>query len=269
MPDDAGELLAEGREAEVYLQPDGTVLKLWRDPGSGDRARRESAALTTLRGSACRVPTPLGMVKVGGRPGLLLERVEGEDLLTILGRRPLTVLAVGRAMARAHLAMHEPAAPGELPELHDLLRQRITRAAALPEDLRARALARLDELPHGDRICHGDLHPANMLGTYAEPVVIDWGDAARGDGTADVARSQLLLQMGELPPDSPALLRGAARVGRSLLTRTYLRGYRRGRPLDRDALDRWRTVRAAARLDEGIPEEREKLLRLVREAFPA
>ena len=269
MPEDAGELLAEGREAEVYLQPDGTVLKLWRDPGSGERARRESAALSTLRGSACRVPAPLGIVEVGGRPGLLLERVEGEDLLTILGRRPLSVLAVGRSMARAHLAMHEPAAPEELPELHDLLRERITRAEPLPDALRARALALLDDLPRGDRICHGDLHPANMLGSWSEPVVIDWGDASRGDGTADVARSRLLLQMGELPPGSPAVLRAAARVGRSLLTRTYLSGYRRGRPLDRDALGRWRTVRAAARLSEGIVEEQQKLLALLREAFPA
>jgi Ser/Thr protein kinase RdoA (MazF antagonist) len=173
MPEEAGELLAEGREAEVYLQPDGTVLKLWRDPGSGDRARRESAALSTLRGSACRVPAPLGFVEVAGRPGLVLERVEGEDLLTILGRRPLSVLAVGRSMARAHLAMHEPAAPAELPELHDLLRERIARAEPLPDNLRARALAQLDDLPRGDRICHGDLHPANMLGSWSEPVVID------------------------------------------------------------------------------------------------
>jgi Ser/Thr protein kinase RdoA (MazF antagonist) len=269
MPDDAGELLAAGREAEVYLRPDGTVLKLWRDPGSGDRARRESAALTTLQGSACRVPAPRGTVEVAGRPGLLLERVEGEDLLSVLGRRPLSVLAVGRAMARAHLAMHEPAAPGELPELHDLLRDRITGTDALPDDMRARALALLDDLPRGDRICHGDLHPANMLGSWAEPVVIDWGDASRGDGTADVARSRLLLQMGELPPGSPAVLRTLAHVGRSLLTRTYLAGYRRGRPLDRDTLDRWRTVRAAARLGENIPEERPKLLQLLREAFRA
>jgi Ser/Thr protein kinase RdoA (MazF antagonist) len=269
MPDQAGELLAEGREAEVFLQPGGTVLKLWRDPGSGDRARRESAALTALRSAACRVPAPLGTVEVAGRPGLLMERVEGDDLLALLGRRPLTVLAVGRALARAHLALHEPTAPGELPELHDLLRERIIQAETLRDDLRARALALLDELPRGDRICHGDLHPGNMLGSTADPVVIDWGDASRGDPTADVARSELLLRMGELPPGSPVVMRTLARIGRRLLITTYLGGYRRGRPLDRDRLDRWLTVRAAARLKEGIPEETARLLRLVNDAFGA
>jgi len=267
MPEHAGELLAEGREAEVFLQPDGTVLKLWRDPGSGDRAGRESAALTALRSAACRVPASLGTVEVAGRPGLLLERVEGEDLLALLGRRPWSVLAVGRAMARAHLALHEPAAPAELPELHNLLRDRITTAETLPDDLRARALAWLEELPRGDRICHGDLHPGNMLGSTADPVVIDWGDASRGDPTADVARSELLLRMGELPPGSPVVMRTLARIGRRLLITTYLGGYRRGRSLDRAQLDRWLTVRAAARLSEGIPEEVPRLLRLLDAAF--
>jgi len=269
MPDRPGDLLAEGREAEVFLQPDGSVLKLWRDPAAGHRPRRESAALAALRGTACRVPGPRGIVELDGRPGLLMERVDGEDLLSLLGRRPWSVLAVGRAMARAHLALHEPAAPDELPELHDLLRERISDAGPLPDDLRARALARLDELPRGDRICHGDLHPGNMLGSWADPVVIDWGDACRGDPTADVARSELLLQMGELPPGSPLVMRTLARVGRSVLIGTYRAGYRRGRPLDRDRLFRWRTVRAAARLREGIPEEEPRLLRLLAAAFHA
>jgi len=267
MPERAGELLAQGREAEVYLQPDGSVLKLWRDPDDGHRAEHESAALAALQDSALRVPAPRGIVTVDGRPGLLLERVEGPDLLTVLGRRPLSVLTAGRALARAHLAMHEAEAPAELPELHELLRRRIGGAGPLPDDLRVRALALLDELPRGDRICHGDLHPANMLGTWDDPVVIDWGDASRGDGTADVARTELLVRIGEPPPDAPPTIRRLARLGRRALVDRYLAGYRRGRRLDQGLLDRWRTVRAAARLGEDIPEEHPKLLRMVGDAL--
>jgi aminoglycoside phosphotransferase (APT) family kinase protein len=177
------------------------------------------------------------------------------------------VLTAGRALARVHLAMHGRAAPEGLPELHDLLRERITRAAPLPDDLRARALALLDELPRGDRICHGDLHPANMLGTWDDPVVIDWGDASAGDGTADVARTELLVRVGEPPPDAPAAIRRLARLGRRALVDRYLADYRRGRPLDQGLLDRWRTVRAAARLAEDIPEEHPTLLRMVGQAL--
>lgn len=257
-------VLAEGREAEVYLEPDGSVLKLWRDPGDGARRQHELAALAALGPTACRVPQPLATVEVDGRPGLVLERVEGTDLLTALGRRPLAVLAAARAMARVHAAMHEGEAPAELPDLHALVARRIEQAGALPPAWRDRSLDLLAGLPAGDRICHGDFHLGNMLGTWSDPVVIDWGDACRGDPVADVARSDLMIRLGEPPPGAPASLRLLARVGRGILVGRYLAGYRRRRPLDSDALDRWRTVRAAARLYEDIPEERPRLFRLLR-----
>ena len=51
------------------------------------------------------------------------------------------------------------------------------------------------DMPHGDRLCHGDFHPLNILGDTLDPVVIDWLDARRGDPVADVCRSYLLLKL--------------------------------------------------------------------------
>jgi hypothetical protein len=42
------ELLAQGREAEVFLQADGTVLKLLRDPAPAWRVAAKAAALRSL-----------------------------------------------------------------------------------------------------------------------------------------------------------------------------------------------------------------------------
>ena len=35
-------------------------------------------------------------------------------------------------------------------------------------------LAWLDTLPDGQRFCHGDYHPGNVILTKAGPIVIDW-----------------------------------------------------------------------------------------------
>ena len=43
------------------------------------------------------------------------------------------------------------------------------------------------------RLCHGDLHPSNVILTRDGPVIVDWFDASRGDPVADVARSSLML----------------------------------------------------------------------------
>lgn len=253
-------LLAEGREAEVFLRPDGTVLKLLRHPAMADRARREHAALAALNAHGTLAPRCMATVEVDGRPGLVLERVAGPDLLTAMGSRPWLVWRVGTVTARAHIDMHGEAAPAALPDLHDELRSRIRWAPVLPEASAAFALGVLDTLPAGDRLCHGDFHPGNVLGTWDRPVVIDWGDAARGDAAADVARTDLLLRVGAPPPGASLALRTLAPVGRRLLADRYLSVYRRHRPLDADHLARWKVVRAAARLADGIEEEYDELL---------
>jgi aminoglycoside phosphotransferase (APT) family kinase protein len=54
---------------------------------------------------------------------------------------------------------------------------------------------RIARVPDGDRLCHGDFHPLNILGEASRPVIIDWPDASRGDPAADVCRSYLLMKL--------------------------------------------------------------------------
>ena len=259
-----GKLLAQGREAEVYLRPDGTVLKLWREPASAWRLDREVAALNALAGAAVAVPPVLGTVVKDGRPGLVTGRIDGVDLLARLGRQPLAVLRAGRTLGVAHAELHDIVAPPQLPDLNDDLRHRIREAAPLPEDLRTAALGLLERLPGGDRLCHGDFHLGNMMGTWSAPVVIDWGDASRGDPIADVARTYLLQKLGEPPPGASAVLRVLAPVGRDILAARYLSAYRSRCPVDRRRLDEWKIVRAAARLFDPVPSEHPRLIRFLR-----
>ncbi len=255
---------ADDGEGGQTGQP-ATVLKLLRRADHGARVEREATALRALEADGYPAPRAVRSVAVDGRPGLVLERVDGRDQLAMIGRRPLSVFRAGRVMGEVHVAMHDCAAPPELPELHDELRVRIEAAEILPDDLRATALAMLDGLPRGDRLCHGDLHPGNILGAWDRPVVIDWADASRGDPVADVARSTVLLTAGEAPPGSSMTVRMLAPLGRRILHDRYLATYRSRRQVDPDLLRRWQAVRAAGRLWEPVPDEHPALLRLVRE----
>ena len=121
-------------------------------------------------------------------------------------------------------------------------------------------------LPPGDRLCHGDYHPQNVLGTLKAPVIIDWGDASRGAPSADVARTLLLLRMAELPPETSAAMRSLAAIGRRMLARRYLAVYRRHAAERTSQLDDWMFVRAAARFNEEIEVEYPRLLRLLEQS---
>jgi len=54
------ELLAQGREAEVFLQADGTVLKLLRDPAHAWRVEAAAAALRSLGADGYPCPPSWG-----------------------------------------------------------------------------------------------------------------------------------------------------------------------------------------------------------------
>lgn len=260
-------MLAAGREAEVFAQPDGTILKLLHVAGDDGPVLREAAALGALRAAGVAAPEPLGTVAVDGRAGLLMERVEGTDLLSLLGRQPLRTLSGGRLMARVHVAMHDLPAPAALPDVREVLRDRIGRAAPLGARLRGRALALLGDLPAGDRLLHGDLHLGNLIGSWTAPVVIDWGGAAGGDPLADVGQTALLHRLGVPPGGAPALVRALAPLGRRLLRGRYLATYRRLRGLDHGVLARWELVQAAGRLSAGIDDEEPALLALLDEGL--
>lgn len=257
--------IAEGREAEIFGWQDGAVLRLLRNPQAQRQVEWEAQAMAAARASGVRVPAVLGTVTVEGRPGLIMERVDGPDMLTLLARRPWSVLAVGRASGELQARLHETPAPEGIPDLKATFLNRIPSSDRVPPQLAEFALAELDRLPDGDRICHGDFHPGNLLQTDGEPLLIDWTSVMRGDPAADYCRTDLMIRLGDPPPGTPPQIRVLAAFARGILLTLHRRAYRRVRPLDTDLVRRWEVPVAANRLVDNIEAERPKLLRLLEE----
>jgi aminoglycoside phosphotransferase (APT) family kinase protein len=254
-----GPKLAEGREAEIFAWDETTVLRLFRRGRSAETLAREAAAMTAARAAGPIAPAVRGTIEVDGRQGLLIERVDGPDLFATIARRPWTVWGAGRTLGAIQARLHEMPATS-LRSTKERLARNLAARETLPASLLRTALSTLDDLPDGDRLCHGDLHPGNILMAHSGPVVIDWPNATRGDPTADVARTLTLLRVGALPPEAPRTVRLGDRFLRRSLQTAHLRAYRRARGLDGALLDRWLVVALVDRLAEAIPGEREVIL---------
>jgi Ser/Thr protein kinase RdoA (MazF antagonist) len=124
---------------------------------------------------------------------LVMQRIDGLNMLDTLTKRPWAVRHYGRLLADLHHALHQlPAPPWLLPSV----------------------------VGDGDGIVHLDLHPLNVIMGAAGPVVIDWTNGRRGDPATDIALTWVLLESGSVPTNrwiAPVLGRA-----RRLLTDAFL-----------------------------------------------
>jgi Ser/Thr protein kinase RdoA (MazF antagonist) len=256
------EKVAEGREAEMFAWGDGKVLRLLRPGFNPASLENEVRALKLAHECGVPVPQPGERVSIDGRSGVVLERIEGADLLTELGRAPWTVVRAARMCGGVQARMHRCRVNDRtFPTLRSRLERQMT-SPLVPPELADMAKKRLDELPDGEALCHYDLHPANVMRSPKGPVVIDWPNATRGAPEADVARTLLLLGAGE-PLSYTPVMRMLTKVGRSLFIWLYVGSYKRGRPLSKREVRRWALPIAVARLAEDIEVERPRLLRRI------
>ena len=266
--EELGKPLGIGRTADVFAWRDDQVLKLFHADLAPEAIERERSVVEALGALPVAAPRYFGRVQLDGRVGLLFERIRGPSMLAVLEHQPWRVLDLGKRLADVHLSINAQPAPG-LGTQRAYLERLIGRAVDLPEGARTAALQRLASLPDGDRLCHGDFHPDNLVLTARGPMVLDWMTATRGIPAADVARSLLLLEVAVLPPGTAPLVLALVGVLRGVLARAYWRHYTAISGVRRPDLAPWRLPLLAARLGESAPPaERHRVLALLAQERP-
>jgi tRNA A-37 threonylcarbamoyl transferase component Bud32 len=164
---DPGPLLASGRDSDIFEYGPGLVLRRSRE---GRSMVREARVMEYVRSQGFSVPA----VEEVSEDGLdmVIERIEGPDMVAMMGTRPWAIPRLGRVLADLHHGLHSLTAP---PWLEDA------------------------PVGHGVGLLHLDLHPLNVMMGPKGPVVIDWARACRGDTDVDVAVAWILMASGEVP----------------------------------------------------------------------
>ena len=139
-----------------------------------------------------------------------------------------------RMLARAMVAIHQieadpiastPASPRAVGPVLDWL---YSRASAMGDrDLVKRAQRLLATRPPYRRsvLCHGDLHPLNILHSPGRDTIIDWTHAQYDDPLYDVAFTSTAMTL--IPVPAPAFLRPAIAAIGARQARRFIREYER------------------------------------------
>ena len=183
----AGPLLASGRDAEILEYGPGLVLRR-------SRHRHSMEKDATVMRYVAQHGYPVPRVEQISSDGfeLIMERIDGPTMLEVLSRQPWMLWRHAALLATLHDRLHEIPGPQWLDPF----------------------------LAGGDRLVHLDLHPLNVVLSPKGPVVIDWSNAARGAGAADVALTWLVMMAAEIP--GGRVQEAVGRVFRRTFARSFL-----------------------------------------------
>lgn len=268
-----GKQIGRGRMAEVFVWDDGVdhpprVLKLFNHGVTKDVAQRELKGAYAAWQAGIPSPKPYDeIVEIENRFGITFDRAVGPTLLDSIRSTPKKLAQYAQILAQLHHAMHQTPAgdlPSGLPKLEDKLQSAISNNPDLSGAQKSQLMALLQSLPKSEHLCHGDLHPDNIIDrSQADggPVIIDWVDSSIGSPLADVARTKILLNFGWRGLPGFNLM---PMLATKLLDFIYTRHYLGLSNASLVHIKSWMIIAAAARLREVTGSEHVHLLRYVK-----
>jgi Phosphotransferase enzyme family len=189
-----GEKIGEGAYADVHAWAPGQVVKLFK-AGVPRRLSwwegRMTRAVFAAGGPALEV---FDEVTLEGRFGMVLSRLDGPTLLQLTRSGAMTFGQAGAILASVCLSVHETPPPPDVISLRDSMDGSLLFSGGIvPKHIATGILALIERLRPGDGLCHGDLHPDNVIMTADGPRLIDWIGAVRAPAAFDLAISHILL----------------------------------------------------------------------------
>jgi aminoglycoside phosphotransferase (APT) family kinase protein len=250
VPRALGEIVARGTRSTVHAYGRGAVAKVPVPSTPDDWIRYEARYADAARTAGAPAPRLLGIEEIESRVASIWEHAIGTSMWQRVVDHPRGAAEQGRLLADIQVGLLALVPPVTLPRQRDRILSKIRRTAATVDASFGRALDLLPPETGAPRLCHGDLHPSNVILTDDGPILVDWFDASRGDPIADVARSSLTMLSDGADP--PSHLPGAERATLDALTAAYLARLDEHLEIDREVLARWQAVSAVARMAEGV-----------------
>lgn len=192
-------LIGKGNTAEIFDIDNGKILKLFISGYPKVPVMREYNNAKVMESLGLPTPACYEMTEVEGRFGIVYEKVPGIDLYNYIVKtgefqKGLEILV---GFQKQILEKEN----SDLMSYKDFIKLVIG-------DRDTNVLEKIDRLPDGNNVCHGDFHPFNILvDEEGNAKVIDFMNVCRGPKLYDIARSYFLMRGdGPVDPQITALL---------------------------------------------------------------
>ena len=187
-----GEKIGEGASSDVHAWAPGQVVKLFKAGFSRRHSWWEARMTRAALAAGASAPEVFDEVTVEGRFGVVLRRLDGPTLMQLSRSGAMTPEQTGAILAGLAIAVHKIAPPPDVFTLRDTMAGSLGLSSTLPKHIVTGILGLIERLAPGDGLCHGDLHPGNVIMTADGPRFVDWGGVVRAPAGLDLASCHVI-----------------------------------------------------------------------------
>ncbi len=230
------------RNDKTVLRDGDNCVKVFGENYSGARVLKEALNQSRAREVGINAPLIKSVSCEDGRWSITYEYVDGKTLDRLIEENPEKKDEYLELLVRLQRDVLAKDCP-QLSRLREKYNYNISRTD-LEATVRYDLINKLWDMPTRTKLCHGDFNPTNIIVTpEGEPYIIDWAQAARGNASADVARTYIYFLLKDDKIDADR----------------YLELYCSAAGADPDCIRRWIPIVAGAMIGESNEREKEFL----------
>ena len=182
------EVIGEGANGKVYRLTRDEMIKVFKYDVTLDaiEAEREASRKAFLLGVPCAIA--FDTVRCGDSYGTIYEMLNAGTLSERIRADHSRLPELAKSSALLLKRLHEIEVPeGQMPKASRLLHDTIDKLAGdfTPEEIE-KMHALYNAIPEGNRFIHNDYHTKNIMESNGELMLIDLGDAGRGNPAIDL-----------------------------------------------------------------------------------
>jgi len=229
----------------IYLDK-GKAIKVFDSDYSKANILNEALNHARVEESQLNIPKLLEVGMVDGKWAITTEYIKGKTLQQIMDENPERLAEFLEKFVDLQMLVHAQNVP-MLNKLKDKMSRKISETD-LDATTRYDLQTRLEGMPKHNKLCHGDFNPSNIIiADDGKAYILDWSHATRGNASADVARTYLLLWL----------------AGKLDLAEEYLSLFCKKANVAKQYVEKWMPIVAASQSVKGKAEEKQFLLHWV------
>lgn len=237
-------LIATSETVDIY-QNGSIAVKVFKEDSKKTMPLYEALTHARVEATGLNVPKIHEVSVIDNRWAIHMDLIEGKTLANVMKEDPENIDKYIGDMLDIQLDIHSKQIP-ELSKYKDVLKKQINSLDEIDDGVKYELLTRLSSMPKHNKLCHGNFTPENIIINETGTYVVDWVAAGRGNASADIGKTYLMLSL-QMPEAAEK----------------YLELFCEKTNTSKKYVQEWLPIVAAARLIEDKAEEKELLLKWV------